>query len=84
MQNYDTNCRSKFFKATRRTKTPYDIHKQSQKHSSKCLCDKCDVSNCKFRGEYENLHKQKFDSPEVMCGYDAEKYIERSLEEELP
>ena len=56
MPNYNDNNsrRSKFFYASRRTKTPSNIHKQSQKYSSKCLCDKCDVSNCQFRGQYEN------------------------------
>ena len=81
-KNY--NNRSKFFYASRRTKTPSDIHLETQKQSSKCLCDKCDVSNCQFRGEYEKLHKQKFHYREVMCGYDVDKYIGERLKEELP
>ena len=86
MPNYNDNNsrRSKFFYASRRTKTPSNIHKQSQKYSSKCLCDKCDVSNCQFRGQYENLHEQKFHYRDVMCGYDVDRYIENGLKEELP
>jgi len=84
MQNNENNRRSKFFKAARRTKTPSDIHKQSQNHSNKCLCDKCDILNCQFRGQYENLHKQKFHYREVMCGYDVNKCVEKGLKEELP
>ena len=86
MKNSENN-RSKFFYAARRRTLPhssYEKNKSTSKKVDKCLCDKCNITNCQFRGGYEKLHKQKFHYREVMCGYDVDKYIEDNLKKELP
>ena len=85
MPKSENNNRSKYFYASRRRTLPHSSYNKSTSNKSdKCLCDMCNIMGCQFRGQYENLHKQKFHWRDVMCGYDVDMYIKGSLKDELP